>query len=72
LNELDVRAQGFQGLFLCLKIDIMKNIYYLIEITKHHCKTNDMNWYAVVYSNGLDLIDKEYAVGEAIPTIILK
>lgn len=50
----------------------MKNVYYLIEITKHLHKENNMRWYAVIYSNGFDLIDIEYPVGEAIPTIILR
>ena len=50
----------------------MKNVYYLKEITKQYCKTNDMHWYAAIYSNGLNLIDKEYEVGETIPTIILR
>lgn len=49
----------------------MKNVYYLIEIAKHQNKTNGLNWYSAIYSNGLNLIDKEYAVGEPIPTIIL-
>lgn len=50
----------------------MKNVYYLIEITKHENKEHNVRWYAVIYSNGLDLIDIEYQIGEAIPTIILK
>jgi hypothetical protein len=50
----------------------MKSVYYLIEITKHHSKANDIYWYSVIYSNGLELIDKEYTIGESIPTIVLK
>lgn len=50
----------------------MKNVYYLTEITKHYAKPNDIYWYAAIYSNGLQLIDVEYSIGEAIPTIILR
>jgi hypothetical protein len=61
-----------EGFFVYLKFSKMKSVYYLIEITKHHSKTNDIHWYSVIYSNGLELIDKEYSVGESIPTIVLK
>jgi hypothetical protein len=67
-----VRGSGVSGVFCLFKIEKMKNVYYLTEITKHHCKTNNMHWYSAIYSNGLDLIDKEYSVGEPIPTIILR
>jgi hypothetical protein len=49
----------------------MKGIYYLTEITKHYDKATDIHWYAAIYSNGLWFIDREYSVGESIPTIIL-
>lgn len=61
-----------KGFFYLLNFKNMKNVYYLIEITKHHYKENDMRWYSVIYSNGFDLIDIEYQIGEAIPTIILR
>jgi hypothetical protein len=48
----------------------MKNVYYLTELTKHYSKENNIHWYSAVYSNGLNLIDKEYSVGESIATII--
>ena len=49
----------------------MKGIYYLREITRHYDKATDFHWYAAIYSNGLHLIDREYTIGESIPTIIL-